>query len=157
MARDNRDGSVHSIHSADCISPIFVNVFRQGIAVLLVAWLTIVGHLAVAMPFCERVSDQKAMVAQDDHQHTAQVSWSSYAIVDKSQQGCAQHQGHGGNKRSLACDACGMCHMACHALPPVACGVTSALPNRVYSYAPPTGFVSFVPELPQPIPLNTLV
>lgn len=121
--------------------------FRKSIAMLLIAWLTIVGHLAVAMPFCGDSTQQSSL--QTQRSNDAGTSSTAESI----HKDCAQHEGQGNSKNEFDCQACGMCHMACHAVPSVARTVASNLPNRIYVSAPSIPFLSFVPEQPQHVPL----
>ncbi|HVK55725.1 MAG TPA: hypothetical protein VM532_11930 [Burkholderiales bacterium] len=132
-----------------------MNRFRnlqKGAVVVLAVWLAIIGHIAAAMPFCDQT--QAPAVAQ-----LSESRQQSILAVEQGGDHCAQsgEQGKGdGNNPKLSCEACGMCHMACHALPPVMSGVKAGMPNRVYSNTIVATLISFIPEQPQHVPLNLL-
>ncbi|MBA2690604.1 MAG: hypothetical protein H0U63_07360 [Burkholderiales bacterium] len=122
--------------------------FRKSIALLLITWLTIVGHLAVAMPFCGDANQQANLHTQRSEAESAPSTMGESAHKD-----CAQQEKNQNSHNKSDCQACGMCHMACHAVPPVARTLAASLPNRVYVSSAATAFLSFVPEQPQHVPL----
>jgi hypothetical protein len=133
-----------------------MNRFRnlqKGAVVILSVWLAIIGHIAAAMPFCDRTQEQTPAVSQQSESR-------QQAILAAEQGGdhCAQsEQSKGeGNNPKLSCEACGICHMACHALPPVMSGVKAGIPNRIYNDTIVATLISFIPEQPQHVPLNLL-
>lgn len=126
----------------------------KGIVVIFAVWLAIIGHIAAAMPFCDRTQEQAPAVSQQSDSR-------QQAILAAEQGGdhCAQsgEQGKGDdNNPNLSCEACGMCYMACHALPPVLSDAKTGLPNRIYNDTIVATLISFIPEQPQHVPLNLL-
>lgn len=124
----------------------------KGIVVLFAVWLAIIGHIAAAMPFCDRMQ-APAAAQQSESRQQANLS------AEQGGDHCAQsgEQGKGGdNNPKFSCDACGMCYMACHALPPIMSGVKTGMPNRIYSDTIVAALISFIPEQPQHVPLNLL-
>jgi len=111
-----------------------VTPFRKSIAVLLVAWLTILSQVAVAMPFCQRAQ--------------AEESAESHHAAD-----CPQHHEHKNQRGDLRCDACALCQLACNAIPSLNADLVVGPFARVYFPASDTSAVSFVPETPQPVPV----
>jgi hypothetical protein len=127
----------------------YVTPFRKSIAVFLVAWLTILSQVAVAMPFCERARVQEfpvvALAEQADH---SSQSAESHHVAD-----CPRHQEHKNKRGDLRCDACALCQIACNVIPSLNADMVIGPFARVYFPASDTGAVSFVPETPQPVPV----
>ena len=128
-----------------------MNRTRKSLVLLLTAWLVIMGHVAVAMPFCQMARpDGKAPAAEQNRAHTSR-SASAAAQTDQAPEGCPKHNGQ--NTGGLACDDCALCHMAGSAVPSAIAQLPAVLPSTTYDTALPSNFLSFDPEQPQPVPL----
>ena len=127
----------------------YVTSFRKGIAVLLVAWLTILSQVAVAMPFCEHARTQEfpdsALARDSDH--------SSQSAESHHPADCPQHHEHKNKRGDLRCDACALCQIACNVMASLSADLLIGPLARVYFAASDTSAVSFVPETPQPVPV----
>jgi hypothetical protein len=127
--------------------PAYVTSFRNSIAVLLVAWLTILSQVAVAMPFCEHARAQELLAAAQA-EHTDHSSAELHHPAD-----CPQHHEHRNKRGDLRCDACALCQIACNVMPSLSADLVIGPFARVYFPASDTSAVSFVPETPQPVPV----
>src|SRR6266852_962548 len=82
--------------------PAYVTSFRESIAVLLAAWLTILSQVAVAMPFCEHARTQEfPAVALAEHTDHSSQSAEFHHPAD-----CPRHHEHKNKRGDLRCDAC---------------------------------------------------
>ena len=116
---------------------------------MLMAWLTILSEIVVAMPFCERTRSQEhsAALAAEDLEQSSQA---------RHEADCPQHPSRQDHRGTLSCDSCALCHVACNAIPALIAEV-SGDSGHVYFAASAPSAITFVPEPPQPVPVATLV
>jgi hypothetical protein len=123
--------------------------FRKGIATLLMAWLTILSQVAVAMPFCERGHAQERPHSTSA-EHSAHVSSSA---ANGHAADCPQHKEHEKKHGNLDCDSCALCHIASNVMPSIEIDLIVAHLARADFPTCNTSAASFFPETPQPIPV----
>ena len=132
-------------------------MLRTIVATFLALWLPLQGTAAVAMPFCNHTPGAGMQAMLQAHWSHPEGSASS-ALAKHEHRAAAAHDGRTGSASAhLACNDCGVCHLACAPAAPAAgfvfaTPVTSApQPVEVALLAP------FEPEQPQPPPLIDLL
>ena len=137
--------------------------WRCILTALMILWLPLQGFAAVAMPFCkhgfrasasEHTAGQSLVHAGTQHVHHGAQSTSA------SHQ---HHAAHGGmhhpsdSSSGLACDDCGVCHLACSPAAPTSPSAVESVGAQSFTQFSPTFPPLFVPEQRTPPPLAAII
>ncbi|HTT40521.1 MAG TPA: hypothetical protein VMH32_22935 [Burkholderiales bacterium] len=132
-------------------------MLRTIVTAFLALWLPLQGTAAVAMPFCDHTlgGNTQAMPQPDRSHHQGSASG---ALATHEHGAAAAHDGRTGPaSANLACNDCGVCHLACAPAAPAA-GFVFAMPVLSAPLATDVALLApFEPEQPQPPPLIDLL
>ena len=132
---------------------------RSILAILMMLWLPLQGFAAVAMPFCKHGFHASYMASQSlAHTETGHVHSSAQSTAGSHRQhtGHANTHRHDGSPNSLACNDCGVCHLACSPAAPLSHSAAAPAGAQSFVQFPPTLPPLFVPEQRTPPPLAAI-
>lgn len=136
--------------------------WRFLLTALMILWLPLQGFAAVAMPFCKhgfQAAASERMTAQAlAHIGAQHVHRSAQSTSDSHQ----QHAAHAGmhhpvdSPGGLACNDCGVCHLACSPAAPISHSAVAPAGAQSFVQFSPTLPPLFVPEQRTPPPLAAI-
>jgi hypothetical protein len=118
----------------------------------MILWLPLQGYAALAMPFCKhgfRLSAPAHLPAQAQVHAGPQHAHHGEQVGSDSHQHHAAHPGthrHDGSPSGLACNDCGVCHLACSPAAPTSTSAAERVGAQSFVRFSPTLPPLFVPE-----------
>jgi hypothetical protein len=122
----------------------------------MIVWLPLQGFAAIAMPFCKHgfhASEHGISQSSLGHAETRHV----HAGVQSASDSLTLHANTHHREGALACNACGVCRLACSPLAPTSLNAIERVSAQSFMQFSPALPPAFVPEQPTPPPLGTIV
>ena len=135
--------------------------WQSILTALMILWLPLQGFAAVAMPFCKHgfhasahATWQPPADTETRHVRSGAQGASDSHLHHTLHANAHQHDGF---TSGLACNDCGMCHLACSPLAPTSLSAIERVCARCFIQFSPALPRAFVPEQHTPPPLNPIV
>src|SRR5215510_7944571 len=90
-------------------------MLRRLVVSLLLLWLPFQGLAALTMPFCRHAVNDTLNQYVREHDHSAQGADATHSHLRYDQSAPQPSRGKRHHSKSLICNDCGPCHLACAA------------------------------------------
>lgn len=131
--------------------------WRSILTALMILWLPLQGFAAVAMPFCKHGFHASVHAIGQSPLAHAEKTRHVHADTQNTTESNTLHADTHHTEGSLACNDCGVCHLACSPLAPNSLNTIERVCGQSFMQFSRALPPAFIPEQHTPPPLGAIV